>query len=169
MDTQMETRIGGNETAMEKHLDQNTTQTQQSQVPQKTARGLDNSVINDINMLSHNHSITQTDLTPAKNHTTQRNSRARTQAQTAVASSQNTQGLSGILNKNGTLRNILSSQALKDQQPVFVPLEVPDGEEADRRVCQYYFERYKQLVSEPTVRNHMTHDGMISPELEAKM
>jgi len=125
MDTQMETRIGGNETAMEKHLDE------QSQVP---ARGLDNSVINDINMLSHNHSITQTDLTPA----IQQNSRARTQAQTAVASSQNTQGL----NKNGTLRNILSSQALKDQQPVFVPLEVPDGEEADRRVCQYYYERY---------------------------
>lgn len=47
-DTHMETRIDATETAMEE-------QYRQGQVP---ARGLDNSVINDINMLSHNHSIT---------------------------------------------------------------------------------------------------------------
>ena len=130
----METRGDGAETALDEH----------NRYGQQQEKGLDNSVINDINMLSHNHSITQNDLIPAITQ----NSRARTQPQTGAVSSQNTQPL----NKNGTLSNILSSQALKDQQPVFVPLDAPDGEEADRRVCQYYYERYKQLSSEPSVR-----------------
>jgi len=49
-----------------------------------------------------------------------------------------------------------------------VPLEAPDGEEADQRVCQYYYERYKQLATDPKVGLDGNHDFNLNVEAKLK-